>query len=673
MQKISFVLLTLLLSFSLCIAQPDRWQQRVKYTMDINVDVNTNRFTGKQKLEYTNNSPDTLKRVFYHLYWNAFQPNSMMDVRSRELGKIRLGGSPEWDRRVRDRIQNLKPDEIGYQKINTLKMDGVPQQFVVHETILEVKLSKPIPPKSKVVFDMDFEAQIPLQVRRAGRDNPQTGVRYSMSQWYPKICEYDYEGWHPTPYVAREFYGVWGDFEVKITIDKNYVLGGTGYLQNANTIGYGYETPGTRVNRPAGDKLTWHFVAPNVHDFVWAADPEFAHITRQIQNGPTIHVLYNRDTKQLRNNFDNMNEAAKRRFDNSLDKYIESIDNQWKQIADAAVIVLPFIEKRFGEYPYKQYSFIHGGDGGMEYPMATLISGPSIGTAFHEWMHTWYQMLLGTNESLYAWMDEGFTEFATDLVSAYYRAVTGNPALQGETGTGPRKKVLVDSLTGTPSVLQPFKVHENAYESYFNLARSRYEEPMTTHADHFETNFAYSQAAYAKGAVFMAQLGYVVGEEVRDKILLEYYRKWRFKHPNVNDFMRIAEDVSGMKLDWYREYFVNTTKVIDYGIDSIWEESGKTKIRLRRIGQMPMPIDVLLEFKDGSKQIAYIPMYLMFGEKPIEEPSVPRKTYESWKWTHPTYTFEIDRKATDLKIITIDPSHRMADIERKNNRIELPW
>ncbi len=199
---------------------------RVKYTMDINMDVNTNRFTGKQKLEYTNNSPDTLYKLFYHLYWNAFQPNSMMDMRSRELGKIKVNGRPDWDGRVRDRISKLKPDEIGYQKVISLKMNGVNQTYKVHETILEVNLSKPILPKSKVTLEMEFEAQVPLQVRRSGRDNPNTGVRYSMSQWYPKLCEYDYEGWHPTPYVAREFYGVWGDYDVNITIDKNIYIGG---------------------------------------------------------------------------------------------------------------------------------------------------------------------------------------------------------------------------------------------------------------------------------------------------------------------------------------------------------------------------------------------------------------------------------------------------------------
>lgn len=640
MNKFSVAILVLLTAPSSLFSQPDRWQQRVKYSMDINVDATTNQFTGKQKLQYSNNSPDTLHKVFYHLYFNAFQPNSMMDARSRELGKTIIGRGQDWDGRVRDRIQNLKPDEIGYQKILSLKMNGVPQEYKMQETILEVKLSKPILPKTIVTFDMDFEAQIPLQVRRSGRDNPQTGVRYSMSQWYPKLCEYDYEGWHPTPYVAREFYGVWGDFEVNITIDKDYILGGTGYLQNTNQIGYGYETPGTSVIRPTSDKLTWRFVAPNVHDFMWAADPEYKHLVRIIPNGPTIHVLYNNKPGDTRN------------------------DDAWKEVADAAVSVLPYIEKTFGPYPYKQYSFIHGGDGGMEYPMGTLLSGPGLGTVFHEWMHTWYQMLMGTNESLYAWMDEGFTDWATHLVSAYYRETVTKKRMAGNA-------MAIKRMDSVANILP--KEQSGSYQSYFMLAKSGLEEPMTTHADHFNTNFAYGTAAYSKGAVFIEQLGYIVGAAARDKILLEYYRQWRFKHPNVNDFMRVAEKVSGLKLDWYKEYWVNSTKTIDYGIDSLWEVGNKTKIRLRRIGKMPMPIDVQIEYKDGSKQLCYIPQYLMFGAKPNEDVSIPRTSYEPWKWTHMEYVFEIDRKIADLKIIEIDPTQRMADLERKNNKLEVPW
>jgi len=196
---------------------------------------------------------------------------------------------------------------------------------------------------------------------------------------------------------------------------------------------------------------------------------------------------------------------------------------------------------------------------------------------------------------------------------------------------------------------------------------------MSTHADHYNTNFAYSIASYSKGAVFVEQLGYITGAETRDKILLEYYKQWRFKHPNVNDFIRIAEKVSDMKLDWYKQYWVNSTKTIDYSIDSLWEEGGKTKVRLNRIGMMPMPIDLQLTFKDGSKEIHYVPMNLMYGEKPAEDSSMTRKVYEPWRWTHSTYTIETNRKLADFSLVEIDPSLRMADVERRNNKLELKW
>ena len=240
MRKSISLLLPILSLCTILQAQPDRWQQRVKYRMDIDMDVQSNRFTGKQTIDYWNNSPDTLKVLYYHLYWNAFQPGSMMDARSLELGKTVINGRNDWDGRVRDRISKLQPEEIGYQKVKSLKMNGRPQQFTEHETILKVVPDKPVPPRSKVTLDMVFEAQVPVQIRRSGRDNAE-GVRLSMAQWYPKLAEYDYEGWHPTPYIAREFYGVWGDFEVNIKIDRDYVIGCTGYLQNPQEIGHGYE------------------------------------------------------------------------------------------------------------------------------------------------------------------------------------------------------------------------------------------------------------------------------------------------------------------------------------------------------------------------------------------------------------------------------------------------
>ena len=643
MKRVSLLLLNIIIVMS-TYSQAAHWQQRIHYSMDINMDVATNRFSGKQKIEYSNNAPDKLKKVYFHLYWNAFQPNSMMDVRSRELGKLNVMGRPDWDPRVKDRILNLKPNEIGYQKIISVKMNGVPQEFTIHETILEVKLKTPILSKTKVIFDVEFEAQVPLQVRRSGRDNPTTGVRYSMSQWYPKICEYDELGWHPTPYVAREFYGVWGDFDVNIQIDKEYKLGATGVLLNAQEIGWGYDREGTALKSILGSKRTWKFSGKNIHDFVWAADPDYNHISRKTNvGGPLIHVIYR-------------NKA-----------HDSKVDSSWMVVADAAVKELPFIEKNFGKYPYPQYSFIQGGDGGMEYPMATLILSASLGTEFHEWMHSWYQMMMGSNEGMYPWLDEGFASFAEDLVSEDYNKRPSIEELKDALIANPRNEDLKELIESVPVE------HANSYSSYFRLAKSGLEEPMSTHADHYETNFGYSVNAYSKGELFLAQLDYIIGDSVLKKAMLEYYNQWRFRHPCPDDFIKVAQDVSGIQLDWYKEYWITTTKKINYGIDSLWEENGKTKIRLKRVGAMPMPIDVQCTFRDGHTEMDHIPLDLMFGQKSNENPSQKFISHDEWHWTHPLYVLEVDAKLKDIKKVEIDPSKRMADVERKNNKLELEW
>jgi hypothetical protein len=626
-------------------AQPERWQQHIDYQIDVNMNVLTNRFTGVENIVYTNNSPDTLHRIFFHLYWNAFQPNSSMDVRSRELGKIatrqdRDGNPiPDWDTRVKDRISKLQPNEIGYDSVTSIIINGVEQKLIYHETILEVPLTTPILPNSKTAMKVTFKAQVPIQIRRSGRDNAE-GIRYSMSQWYPKMVEYDYQGWNANPYIAREFYGVWGNFNVKITIDKNYMVAATGILQNADAIGFGYEKSGVKVSEPKTSTLTWHFIGNNVHDFVWAADPDYKHLSKKIRPGLTLNVFYKAGDAHT--------------------------DSAWKNVLWSAEHVLPYIEKRFGAYPYPQYSFIQGGDGGMEYAMATLIKGPSLGTVFHEWMHSWYQQILGTNESLFPWMDEGFTTYAESDVMAWYN--------ENIAQNSPYTSIPVKNYLKNKVIADAYKLPKNqydSYQSYFALARSPYEEPMSTHADHYNTNFAYSLAAYSKGAVFLEQLGYIISDSLRNKVLLAYYNTWKFKHPNANDFIRVAEKVSNIELEWYKEYWVYSTKTIDYGIGNFNEVNNQTQITLKRIGKMPMPIDVLVTYKDGTSEMHYIPMNLMFGIKPAED-SIPRIIHAEWKWTDPEYIFTISRSIRDIRSVEIDPSQRMADVNRSNNKLVVP-
>ena len=625
-------------------AQGRYWQQHIDYHISANLDVHTNRLRGTEHVVYQNHSPDTLHRVFFHLYWNAFQPGSMMDVRSRQLGKIVLGldargdSVRDWDPRVMDRIEHLRPDEIGYDSVTSISMNGHPLRMIYRETILEVPLETPIAPRDSASFDLVFKCQVPLQIRRSGRDNAQ-GVRYSMSQWYPKMSEYDVRGWHPTPYVAREFYGVWGDYDVRLTLDKDYLVGATGYLQNAGEIGYGYQRPGSRVSRPRGSTLTWHFRAPRVHDFMWAADPDYRHISAVASNDAhtVINVIYKKGDS--------------------------ASDANWHKLLKAALRVLPFMEKQFGPYPFRQYSFIQGGDGGMEYPMGTLIKSASLGAAFHEWMHSWYQMMLATNESTLPWMDEGFATYAEGKVTFYYDHAYADSIFENDPAG--RQSTLARLDTSLPLG------ESGAYKGYFSLIQSGLAEPMTTHADHYATNFAYGQNAYSKGAVFLEQLGYIVGQEALHRILLDYYHRWAFKHPDANDFIRVAEKATGIKLDWYLEYWIYTTKVIDYAIDSVSDQGGTTRITLGRKGQVPMPIDLVVTYKDGRKVMHYIPGYLMFGSKANENPSEKRVVHVPWRWTDPEYTLEVRGDTSLIRSIEIDPTWRMADADRSDNRMDF--
>jgi Peptidase family M1 domain len=613
MNKNSFVTFAFCLVTFYLIGQPDRWQQRVNYTMDIQMDAKKHQLTGVQKLVYTNNSPDTLTKVFYHLYFNAFQPNSMMDVRSRSIS--------DPDSRVGERISKLKSDEIGYQKIEKLNQNGRPVKFEINESILEVTLNEPILPHSTTTFDLDFAAQVPIQIRRNGRDS-KDGVAYSMSQWYPKLCEYDYQGWHSNPYVGREFYGVWGDFDVSITIDEDYVVAAGGYLQNPEEIGYGYEADGQKVKRPKGKNLTYHFLSPNVHDFVWAADKDYKHTKIVAEDGTLMHFFY-KNEKNIREN--------------------------WEKLPKIMSRARTFMNQRCGQYPYKEYYFIQGGDGGMEYPMATLISAGKnldglVGTAVHEQLHSWYQMVLGTNESLYCWMDEGFTSWAESWVMNEMA----------------REKLMPDAKYTTLWYLPAIK-------GYKNLANSGKEEAMTTHADHFATNYAYSRAAYVKGDAFLVQLGYIIGEENLAKGMLKYFNEWKFKHPNDNDFVRIMEKQSGLELDWYKEYMVNMTATIDYAIDTIEGADKKsTRVRIKKMGRMPMPLDIEVTYKNGDKEIFYAPLESMRGEKPKEN-STERTLLPDHRWVDNSFEFIIPEKAKKVIKVEIDPTLRMADINRENN------
>ncbi len=578
------------------------WQQAVDYKMNVDIDVKTFQYSGEQELLYTNNSPDSLKKVFYHLYFNAFLPQSDMAVRIK-TGKDK-------NTRFDLDIDSLQPHEIGYLKVSHLKQDGAPVHYELSETILEVVLAQTLLPGKSTLLTLKFEGQIPKIVRRAGRDSEE-GVSLSMAQWYPKMAEYDYEGWNAEPYLGREFHGVWGDFDVTLNLDKKYIVAASGYLQNPDEVGHGYSSKKGKAKK---GKLKWHFVAPKVHDFTWSADPQYIHDTYDGPNDVRLHFFYKDNPKYNEN---------------------------WKKLQPKTAELMRFFNQTIGDYPYKQYTVAQGGDGGMEYAMLTLITGQRkfgslVGVTAHELAHSWFQHVLATNEMKYEWMDEGFTTYISTLA----------------------KDKILDQNNFFPL--------ESSYNNYLRLAKSGKEQPQQTNANRYDYNMAYEISAYSKGAVFLSQLGYVIGEDNLAKTLKEYYRQFQFKHPVPDDFRRVAEQVSGIQLRWYLTDWTQTTNTIDYGVKSVKEADGKTIIRLERIGSMPMPLEVLINFRDGTSEVHYIPIALMRGEK--KNPyALTWKVHKDWSWAKPEYEFIVDRPKSEIVDLYVDPTYYMADIDRDNN------
>ena len=596
-------LLTLAILSSLSVTRAQYWQQKVDYIMEVTLDSETARYNGTQKLIYTNNSPETHHKVFYHLYYNAFQPGSEMAVR--------LKNAADKNRRFKVDIDSLTIEQQGFLRVKNLTQNGTLVQTEVAETILEVTLNEPLLPGESTILELNFEGQVPDVVRRAGKNSAE-GVALSMAQWYPKMAEYDVEGWNTDPYTGREFHGVWGDFDVKITLNKDFTVAASGYLQNADEIGKGY----SERKRPKSKKslVTWHFIAPEVHDFTWAADPDYIHDTYPGPNGVELHFFYKDDAEIIEN---------------------------WKKLQPDTAKMMEYYNTKIGPYPYKQYSVVQGGDGGMEYAMLTLISGGRkygslFGVTAHELAHSWFQHILATNETKHEWMDEGFTSFISALASNEILAQNKDFPLEG------------------------------SYRGYFNLANSGFEMPQSTNSNRYKHNLAYESTAYSKGAVFLAQLGYIVGKEKLFEILQAYYDEWKFKHPQPNDFRRIAERVSGLQLQWYLTDWTQTTNKIDYAINGLENTETGSVLHLERKELMPMPQEVLVVYKNGDTALHYIPISLMRGEK--ENPyGISWTVHKDWAWANPKYDMALDGSVETIETIIIDPSNLMADIDKSNN------
>ena len=577
------------------------WQQEANYKIFVDINVKNNRYKGNQEIVYTNNSNDTLNKIFIHLYFNAFKASSDMAER--------LVSGDDINTRFDINLKELKPEEEGYLDVFNLKQDNTDVDSFVSDTILEVTLANPLVPGQSSIFSMDFKGQVPITIRRAGRDSPM-GVKFSMAQWYPKISEYDYEGWNTAPYTGREFHGVWGDFDVNIKIDKDYIVAASGYLQKTDQLN-------PKLGVKSGNKRIWNFIAPRVHDFTWAADPDYIHDVYPGPNGVKLNFYYKNDPKIVEN---------------------------WKALQPITAELMKFFNENIGVYPYKQYSVVQGGDGGMEYSMLTLINYgdkfvPLVGVTSHELAHAWFQGVLATNEMNHEWMDEGAASYFGNLAESF---------------------VLKTDF---------YRSIMDSYGSYIRLANSGREMPQSTNANRYKFNRAYESTAYSKGFVFLSQLRYIIGNEAFKKTIKNYFNTYKFTHPLPNDFRRIAEQSSGILLNWYLTDWTQTTNKIDYAIDKVEKVNKKSIISLKRIGLMPMPLEVLIKLKDGTEEFYYIPITLMRGEKKRPTYAERWTQVEDWSWAYKKYNLEIDHELESIQSININPTGLIADSNSLNDII----
>lgn len=611
--KKSFIILFAFVISQFQAQQNAYYQQAAQYKMDI--DVNAEKFTykGNQTLNYSNNSPDELNVVYFHLYWNAFKPNSMMDQRVAGQGK---NGDSRLQKDGISRLASIPKNEEGAQNIHWIKQNGKELKYEIQETVMKVYLNEAIKPNSKTTFTMEWDAVIPQQIRRSGRNNRE-GVDMTMTQWYPKIAEYDYDGWATFDYVGREFHAPFADFDVTIKINKDYVVGAGGTLLNPKEV-KGYDA--SAQIKADQNKATWKWTAKNMLDFAWAADKDYSVESFDVPQGPKVYFVYLKNDKT----------------------------KAWGEAKPYVTKYFQIMNSKFGKYAYPSYAFIQGGDGGMEYGMCTMILGEAkniedlMGLMAHEGSHSWYQQMLATNEPVRPWMDEGFTSYAESYVMHQLFPPKDN-----------RPNAFVEKI-----------------DAYRKFLKKQIEEPAVWLGDHHDNGTAYSYASYVKGELYLVQLGYIVGEENLSKIMTEYFKEWSMKHPTDRDFLHIAQKVSGMDLKWFHHYWINTIKTIDYGIKDVQYGNSSTTITLVNNSQIPMPIDFSIITADNKMVNYQIPLNMTHTWK-TKDAFGEFTTLKYWPWTQKEYTLTVPYNKSQLRVLGIDFSHRLADVNPEDNFVEV--
>lgn len=552
---------------------PRYWQQRVRYRIDAELDPRTAVLQGEEEVVYHNSSPDTLHAMIFHLHQNLFSEGVERTRRVPITGGMKI-------ERVAVGGEDAAAVTVG-------RGPATGAAYQIDGALLDLRLPSALAPGDSVVVRIGWSFTVPP------RGAPRTGhidhSVYNVAQWYPQVAVYDdLRGWNRQPYLGNgEFYQEYADFEVSLTLPEGWLVGATGELQNpeevlpagvrrrlrlalerdtvVHVVGEEGLGAGNATERAPGGQLTWRFSARNVRDFAWGTSDQYLwDATRAVVPDPEnpratkvvpVHALY----------------RARART--------------WREAANYTRHALTFHAERWGPYYYPQITALEGPVGGMEYPMVIFVGGfrdaqGLYGTINHEVAHQWFPMMVGSNETRFAWQDEGLGSYIEELATADF----------------------------FPDY-RPFALPRSYY---LQIAGTDYETPMMRPADLYPSYPSFAIAAYFKPALLLRALGGVIGEDKLHEALRVYTRNWLFKKPHANDFFNTVESVAGQDLDWFWTPWWYGTGVFDQGIAGVTTEQASggeaVTITVEDRGDVPMPSRIAITHSDGQVQRTTIPV-----------------------------------------------------------------
>lgn len=603
----------------------DYWQQDVAYKINARINEENHSIEGTETLKYWNNSPDTLTYVYFHLYQNAF-------IKGSYLHELEL-------------LNHVKP-ELGEQEnkglgivLDNIMVNGTKANATLDNTLIKVMLNKPLLPGNTTEISMTFTTYWDKGAtrRRMKMYDAWGSMHYNGCQWYPKLSVYDkMHGWDTYQHLNKEFYGDYGLFDVTLDFPSNYVVEASGVLENRKEVlpdtlrkkldisnfaqKKWEEAPSIITPYTKGERKKWHFVANNVHDFAFTADPSYRIATTYWNGVECVGIVQ------------------------------EPHASGWQNSATYVASIIKTFSEEIGMYCYPKIVAADAADG-MEYPMITLDGGSNPGyhgLLVHEIGHNWFYGQVGSNETYRAAMDEGFTQFLTSL---------GLRKLDGDTLPAPKYKSAYKNLFTEHN----YVLDRNVLNSYTISALNQNEVSINTHSDDFHNALNHGGgygAVYYKTASMLYNLEYVLGDSLFKQAMHHYFEQWKMAHPYFEDFRASIINYTHVDLSWFFDQWFETTKTIDYSIGRIRKIKGTDSfaVDFKRKSDMQMPLDFSVWDKQGNKHDYYIPN--TWFTKQTSATVLPK--WYGWGAFKPTYTAHISMP-NGVKRVQIDTTYRLGD------------